>query len=270
MPMVRVRDLDLHFEMHGRSDAEPLVLLHGFTGTGQTFDPLLDQLGENYRLFVPDWRGHGRTTNPSGKIVHAELARDTAAFAAELGLDRAHFCGHSSGGMHLLFLALEHPHLVHSLTLVAATYTFDDHVKAQVREVRASASTEWIDDLKALHGETHGTDYAHTILDLWVTSVLRPNELPFKPDDLGKIACPTLIIHGDRDVFFPVHVPVTMYQAIPNSELCILPNCGHRVPHESPTLFVTTLLEFLAQNPIDTLVHHDVGGEGTALNPTST
>ena len=247
MPMVQVRDLNLHYEMHGRSDAEPLVLLHSFTATGQIFNPFLNQLGENYRLYIPDWRGHGRTTNPSGKIVHAELARDTAAFAAELGLDRAHFCGHSSGGMHLLFLALEHPQLIHSLTLVSSTYTFDDQLKAQVPKVRASASAGWIDSLKALHGETHGVDYAQTILDLWVSSVLRTNELPFSPEDLGKIACPTLIIHGDHDEFFPVHVPVTMYQAIPNSSLCILPNCGHNLPHESPTLFVTTLLEFLGQ-----------------------
>jgi pimeloyl-ACP methyl ester carboxylesterase len=196
-------------------------------------------------------RGHGRTTNPSGEILHAEFAHDTAAFATALGLDRAHFCGHSSGGMHLLFLALEHPKLVHSLTLVSATYTFDDHVKAQARKFRASASTEWIDSLKALHGETHGIDYADTILDLWLNSVLRPNELPFTPDDLSEIACPTLIMHGDRDVFFPVHVSTTMYRAIPNSELCILPNCGHGLTVDSPTLFVTALLEFLSRTPFD-------------------
>lgn len=249
MPMIRVRDLDMHFEVFGRSDAEPLVLLHGFTGTGQTFDPFLDQMGERYRLIVPDWRGHGRTTNPSGKIVHAELARDTAAFVTALGLARAHFCGFSSGGMHLLFLALEQPRLVHSLILVAATYTFDDHAKAQVSEVMASITPERIQALEAAHGGTHGPDYARTILNHWADSVFRPHELPFTPDDLGQIACPTLIIHGDRDRFLPVHVPVTMYQAIPKAELCILPRCGHGVPHQSSTLFVTALLDFLAQNP---------------------
>lgn len=252
MPKVRVRDLDMHYEIHGRSDAEPLVLLHGFTKTGdQAFGQVVAQLGENYRLFVPDMRGHGRTTTPSGEIFHSELALDTAAFAIALGLDRAHFCGHSSGGMHLLFLALEHPELVHSLTLVSATYAFDDHNKGLVREVRASAPVEWIDWLNALHGETHGTDYGDTILDLWLNSITRPDELPFSPDDLREIACPTLVMHGDRDMFFPVHVPTTMYQAIPNSELCILPNCDHELLLDSPKLFVTALLEFLSRNPFD-------------------
>jgi pimeloyl-ACP methyl ester carboxylesterase len=249
MPTIKVRDLDLYYQEHGRPDGEPLVLLHGFTSTGQAFDPFLDRLGDRYRLIVPDWRGHGRTTNPRGTIVHAELARDTAAFVDALGIARTHLCGVSSGAMHLLFLALEQPRLVHSLTLVAATYTFDDHVKAQVREVLGSITPERIQGLEAAHGETHGAEYAHTILDLWAESVFRPQELPFVPDDLEGITCPTLIIHGDRDRFFPVHIPVTMYEAIPNAELCILPRCGHGVSHQSRDLFVDALLGFLARNP---------------------
>jgi pimeloyl-ACP methyl ester carboxylesterase len=72
VPKVQVRDLDMYYEVHGRSDAEPLVLLHGFTGTGhETFERFLVQLGECYRLFVPDMRGHGRTVNPSSVILHS-------------------------------------------------------------------------------------------------------------------------------------------------------------------------------------------------------
>ena len=58
-------------------------------------------------------------------------------------------------------------------------------------------------------------------------------------------------MHGDRDKFFPVYVPTTMYQAIPNAELCILPNCGHGLTLDSPTMFVIILLEFLARHPFD-------------------
>ena len=247
--MIRVRDIDMHYEVHGPSDAEPLVLLHGFTETGQAFDPFLDQLGERYQLIVPDWRGHGRTTNPQGKIVHAELGRDMGAFVTALGVARAHFCGSSSGGMQLLFLAIEQPHLVHSLTLVAATYTIDDHAKTRAREVIASISPERIQKMEVRHDQTHGPGYGRTLLKLWEDAVFRPDELPFAPDDLENIACPTLIIHGDRDGLFPVRVPLTMYQAIPNAELCILPNCGHVVARQSPSLFATALLDFLALNP---------------------
>ena len=251
MPKIQVRDLEMYYEVHGRPDSEPLVLLHGFNGTGQAFAPILNPLSEHYRLYIPDWRGHGRTINPTGTIIHSELARDTAAFITALGLDRTHICGFSSGGMQLLFLALEYHHLVHSLTLVSATYTFDEHAKAKVREARASVTKEWIDSLIARHGEIHGVNYAHTLLDHWANSVLRPGELPFTPDDLSRITCPTLIIHGDRDDFFPVTIPVTMYQAIPRSQLCILPNCRHGLLGEiSLAVFTTILLDFLAKNPM--------------------
>ena len=240
----------MYYEEHGCPDGEPLVLLHGFASSGvDAFGHLLPQLGKRYRIYLPDLRGHGRTTNPGGEISHSELARDTSEFTRSLGLIRAHFCGHSTGGMHLLFLALEDPELIQSLTLASATYTFDDHVKVIARKVRASASAEWIGNISAIHEETHGVGYADTILDLWVESVMRPGELPFTPDDLSRVACPTLIVHGDRDTYFPIHVPITMHGAIPNSELCILPNCNHVIVLESPSLFTTSLLEFLARYP---------------------
>ena len=248
--MIRVRDIDMYYEVHGRVDGEPLVLLHAFTETGGMFDPFLDELGERYRLFVPDLRGHGRSSNPKGEIRHSDLARDTAVFATAIGLERAHFCGISTGGMLLTFLALEQPQLVHSLTYVASTYTFEERVQSLARKFADSASDGWIESLKVRHGETHGQSYGREIIERWVESVQRPGELPFTPDDLGRIHCPTLIIHGDRDTFFPVQVPVTMYEAIPNAELCILPRCGHAVGSDSPRLFTSALLQFLSQQPM--------------------
>ena len=143
---------------------------------------------------------------------------------------------------------LEQPQLIQSLTLASATYTFDEHVKALVPEVRASASPGWVESIEAETRETHGAGYAQTLLDLWVASVLRENELPFTPDDLKRIACWTLILHGDRDQFFPVRIPVTMYQAIPNAELGIAPGHGHTDGYLP--LFMPALLNFLGQHPI--------------------
>jgi pimeloyl-ACP methyl ester carboxylesterase len=101
-----------------------------------------------------------------------------------------------------------------------------------------------------MHGEVHGQAYATTIIQLWLDSVLRPDELPFTPDDLRRISRPALIVNGDRDPFFPMRVPLTMYEAIPDAELCIMPNCVHSLGDESPTIFVTALLQFLAKHPM--------------------
>lgn len=249
MAVIRVRDINMYYEVHGSDSGEPLVLLHGFTSTGTMFNPFLAQLGQDYQLYVLDWRGHGRTTNPKGEIKHADLADDLVAFVRQIGLRRAHFCGVSSGGVQLTFLALDFPELVQSMTYVAATYTFDERIKSLARTLAETTSEERIATLQKLHGATYGDAYAQTIMELWVAAIQRRNELPFTPASLKRIDRPALIIHGDRDSFFPIHIPVTMYQMIPKSELCILPDCGHHVSSDRPAMFVAALLQFLAKHP---------------------
>ena len=53
-------------------------------------------------------------------------------------------------------------------------------------------------------------------------------------EELRDIAAPTLVIHGDRDPFFPVAVPTALYGLLPDAELCILPRCGHTPVRERP------------------------------------
>ena len=57
-----------------------------------------------------------------------------------------------------------------------------------------------------------------------------------------------LIIHGDRDQFFPVNIPVEMYQSIPRSFLWLVPNGGHGpVLNQSwQDVFVSTVLDFFS------------------------
>ena len=61
------------------------------------------------------------------------------------------------------------------------------------------------------------------------------------------IAAPTLIVHGDRDWFFPVAVPAELYRRLPDAELCILPNTGHAPPVERPEWFNAITLDFLGR-----------------------
>ena len=63
--------------------------------------------------------------------------------------------------------------------------------------------------------------------------------MTFTPPALGKIEARTLIVHGDRDEFFPVSMPVQMYESIPGSELWIVPG-GDHVP-----IFEERTAEFL-------------------------
>ncbi len=73
------------------------------------------------------------------------------------------------------------------------------------------------------------------------------DDMAFTPDELSDITAPTLIVHGDRDPFFPLEIALSMHAAIPTSWLWVVPNGGHLsiVAEGLSDLFVTTAGAFL-------------------------
>ncbi|MFQ5448725.1 MAG: alpha/beta fold hydrolase, partial [Saprospiraceae bacterium] len=57
-----VNGTKIYYEMYG--EGEPLLLLHGFTVSHIVWDDLVKDLSKNYKLIIPDLRGHGNSTNP--------------------------------------------------------------------------------------------------------------------------------------------------------------------------------------------------------------
>ena len=108
MPYVALEDAQLYYEEHGAGD--PLVLAHGFTGTGEaSWTSSLPALAERYRVIAPDLRGHGLSTGaPETRHPHARFAADPVALLDHLDLERAHFVGHSAGALSLLILGTGH------------------------------------------------------------------------------------------------------------------------------------------------------------------
>src|SRR5947209_1773099 len=102
---VHINGFDLHYEERG--EGEPLVLLHGFMGSSDNwrhaFD--LDELSREYRLIMPDARGHGRSTNPTGTFSFRQCAIDAFALLEYLEIDRFRAIGFSLGGNSLLHMA---------------------------------------------------------------------------------------------------------------------------------------------------------------------
>ena len=73
---VSVNVFELRYQLSG--NGEPLVLLHGFLGSGDTWSTILgglDRFDQHYQLIVPDLRGHGGSTNPSGEFSMRQSAQ---------------------------------------------------------------------------------------------------------------------------------------------------------------------------------------------------
>ncbi len=246
-----VNGLRMYYAEHGTPDGPPLLLLHGFTGTGDSWSHQLTAFGAHYRLLVPDLRGHGRTDNPDGleAMNHRQFARDIAGLCHELGVERAAFCGESTGAMLQLTLALEAPDLAGICILAGGTYYYSEDARAIIQPI----TPDTIDEagrtyLQATHTAL-GPDHWRSVIEAFrnLHRHAHADDFP-EADELQGIAAPVLIVHGDRDRFFPVEVPTQLYRLLPNAELCLLPNTGHGPPEERPDWFNAIVLDFLARH----------------------
>ncbi|MDI3339595.1 MAG: alpha/beta hydrolase [Sphaerobacter sp.] len=249
MPYVDLDGMRLYYAEHGLADGSPLVLLHAFMATGDQWQPHLDGFGARYRLIVPDLRGHGRTDNPGGLAAmnHRQFARDVAGLCRALDIDRAAFVGVSTGAMLLLSLALDAPDLARALVLAGGTYHYDDELRRWWRTMTPESVTSSVERARAVHTAL-GPDHWRLVAQAWIALSEHPHEVDFpRPEELRTIQAPTLIVHGDRDRYFPVQVPATLYGLLPDAELCILPHTGHFPQADRPAWFADIVLDFLAR-----------------------
>jgi pimeloyl-ACP methyl ester carboxylesterase len=235
--------MQLYYEVYG--DGPPLVLLHGFFRSTLVWQPYAADLAAHFRLIVIDLRGHGRSTNPANQFTHRQSALDIFALLDQLGIDRFQAMGISSGGMTLLHTATQQPERVEAMVLIGATIYFGPETRALQRQRTVESLTEadW-EQLRRYH--RHGDEQIRALVNQFHSFAESYDDMNFTAPYLSTIQARTLIVHGDRDVHFPVSIPVEMYAAIPNAYLWIVPNGGH-VPIENARakLFTQTALEFL-------------------------
>jgi pimeloyl-ACP methyl ester carboxylesterase len=239
---VRINDIEMHYEVRGTG--EPLLLLHGFFGCGKTFEPFFERLSATYRLIIPDLRGHGRTTNPGGTFTHGQSARDVLALLDTLGLRRVRALGVSTGGMTLLHLTTRHPDRVEAMVLVGATTHFPEQARAIMRETTSGDLTPEARNY-FLQCAARGEAQVDALRKAFGAFRDTGDDMKFTASELGIIKARTLIVHGDRDEFFPVDIPVAMYKGIPGSALWIVPR-GEHVPILGPLMpvFLDLTLRF--------------------------
>lgn len=240
-----VNGVNLHYTSRGTG--EPLVLLHGFGSCAADWGSLAEKLAAKHNVITVDARGHGRSTNPSGKFSHAQAADDVHALLKALDIKKARALGFSSGGITLLHLATRYPESMSKIVVVGAT----SHFPEQARRILQSATMESLppDVLAGFRAcATRGERQVKSLVGQFQALGFSQDDTDFKPADLARIKAKTLIVHGDRDMFFPVTIPTAMYQSIPGSALWIVPNGDH-----SPTAgakevaFVTEVEAFLAR-----------------------
>src|SRR5262245_32576170 len=193
----------MYYEVHGRREGVPLVLLHGGGSTIEvTFSKVLPVFAASRKVIVVEEQGHGRTSDRDAPVAFESSADDVAALLRYLKVDRADLFGFSNGASVALQVAIRHPQLVRKLVF-ASSITRRDGAQPQLWELIEKADfSNMPQPLKdAFLRVNPDVEKLKTMHD---KDAARMRSFKDVPDELVRsVTAPTLIVLGDRDIVRP-------------------------------------------------------------------
>jgi len=247
------------FAEQGPADAPPLLLLHALGSDHTLWDREAARLASSFRVLRPDLRGHGASEAPPGPYTLAELAGDVLAVADAAGVDRAHVCGLSLGGMLALWLGIHHPARVRSLVVansaarIATREIWQARIDAVVQggmaAVRQAALGRFFSaGFAARHPRIVAR--AGAVLDRTDPAGYTGCCAALRDADLGglvsSITAPLLVITGGQDASTPPREGRWLKEQVPRAALVELEEAGHLGNLERPDAFADAIASFLA------------------------
>jgi pimeloyl-ACP methyl ester carboxylesterase len=257
--VVHANGLEIAYRRTG--EGPPLVLVHGAAADSRIWQPQLAALSDAFTVIAWDEPGGGRSSDVPPKFGLTDYANCLATLIDALDLGPAHVAGLSWGGTVVLELYRHHPSLVATLILIDTYAGWKgslpaDEVRARVEGLRQTlaAPTKEFDPGLALPGWFAGGPPAQLVPLLEeMAKDVRPESMRAallvmaeadQRDLLPRIAVPTLLIWGEHDVRSPLSVARQFEQAIPDTELVVIPGAGHVSNLERPGLFNAAVLGF--------------------------
>ena len=249
---------------------QPVVALHGFTGSTATWERFAVPAREKCTLLAVDLLGHGESDAPESPEHYAfdRFIDGLEELLEHLGLHRVCWLGYSLGGRVALGVALALPHRTAALVLESASPGLATAEERVARVQSDEQLADWIEEV----GIERFVDYWEHI-PLWASQVrlpepvrsgLRSQRLVNRPVGLanslrgmgtgaqpalhqrmGELSVPVLVLAGEEDTKFAA-IAREMHEAIPGSRLEIVEQAGHAVHLEQPERFNRVVLEFLS------------------------
>jgi pimeloyl-ACP methyl ester carboxylesterase len=239
----------LRYVEQGRG--EPVFFcIHGLADTLEVWDALAEPLAQRGRVVRIDQRGHGESSSPGGPCSRKDLARDALAVLDALAIPRAIWVGHSVGGIVAMAAALAEPERVAGLVLIGTASHCGERTAAWYEEIALAAEERGGDGLvRAIYGagsrrRVRGDPAAIAHVARMLTSLYRD---PLTPQ-LAAIACPVLLLVGEKDLMGP-KASQTIRDALPpgRAELVVMPGCGHWLQLDAPDAVIAAIDGWLAR-----------------------
>ena len=212
----------MYYELHGRGDGVPLVLLHGGGSTiDVTFGRVLPVFAGHRKVIAVEEQGHGRTSDRPAPVTFESSADDVATLLRYLKVDTADIFGFSNGASVALQVAIRHPQRVRKLVF-ASSITRRDGARPELWEFIAQADFSNMpqplkDAFLRVNPDARQLETMHD------KDAARMRSFADVPDEaVRSVRAPTLIVLGDRDIVKPEH-GLELAGLIPGARLLIVP-----------------------------------------------
>ncbi|MEM7171429.1 MAG: alpha/beta hydrolase [Pseudomonadota bacterium] len=252
-------DLRLGSAVMERSGNGPAVMMvHGLGGTSNSFQTLLDVLGD-YEVLRLDLPGAGRSALRPGQSGIDGMVAFCREALRTAGLERAHFVGHSMGTLVCQHLAARDPAAVASLTLFGPMLVPPPAARKALKERAETASRDGmagIADAICQGSVGEAARRANPVAGAFVReSVLRQDPRGYAAHcmalsesvaaDHSAITCPTLLVAGEADPVTPVAMAQKLGEKIKGATVEVLPSVAHWMMVEAPDKSAALLSEHL-------------------------
>ncbi|XP_067130955.1 valacyclovir hydrolase [Centruroides vittatus] len=246
---IEVNKINIHYEEVGNGNYK-LLLIPGALGSTRTdFGPQLEKLDKSkFTLISWDPPGYGFSIPPERTFPRNFYQRDAhlaAALMKKLGHHKYSILGWSDGGTMGLIIAANYPDIVQKLAIWGSTayFTNDDILMMNAARDIQQWNRKMLEPMLALYGEEYFRKMWHSYLDAVQDIVSNGGDLC--KDDLKKIQCETLILHGDKDPLVPFfHIPYLL-ENIKNSKCYRFPEGRHNIHLRYADEFNEQILKFL-------------------------
>lgn len=254
------KDYDIFYEVHGQGN--PILILNGIMMSTQSWSEFIDPLSQNNQLILVDFLGQGQSPREYEQFYHDVQVDLVEALLTHLDIDKINLFGISYGGEIALQYCLKYPHRVKKLflsnTCPNTSYWLEEVGNAwneaakdglsyylttipfiyspkffvenrQWMEARKEKlipifnDKEWIESMKVLTNSSVGYDIRNR---------------------LGEISCPTMILSCEYDFVTPSYQQKELHEGIKGSQLLFVPDSGHGIMYEKPSLFTAAILGF--------------------------
>lgn len=238
----------------GSGEKTPMVFLHGVGSDKSVWHPQLADFGRERRAIAFDYPGYGDSDPAPENTTRDDYASAILSAMHELGVERAHVCGLSLGGV--VAIAMHHAEPRRCASLVLAD-SFAVHPEGNAIYERSLAGSR---DLPAMAGarvdvliaQPADGEVRREVVD--TMSRIDPRayrigaEAVWLADQRGRaesIEVPTLILVGDQDFITPVDLSNELVDLIPNARMQVIAGAGHLTNLEKPGEFNRIVEDFI-------------------------